>query len=200
MTRKNSLSPLGGLKKKEHRDRWVGSHICVCHRLRMESPRALAGSQLSPRLCGGWPGPGTLGGLGRGAVIYRSRQHQVEASQKEEASGPWLSYEIYRKFISCRKFRGGSELNQVSVDISQHSPQENHGKTLFPEAMKIILFYYDTILREDRGVGKNLNNNTEIIHPTGLNFEPASKYENYIFSAHLNVIWVILWPWSVWSL
>lgn len=55
------------------------------------------------------------------------------------------------------------------------------GKPLFPEAMKIILFYYDTILREDRSVGKNLNNNTEIIHPTGLNFEPASKYGNYIF-------------------
>ena len=33
MARKNSLFPLGGLKKKGHRDGAAGSYMCLCHRI-----------------------------------------------------------------------------------------------------------------------------------------------------------------------
>lgn len=56
MARKNSLFPLGGLKKKGHRDGAAGSYVCLCHRIWMQSHGALAGG----KVYGVWFDPGTL--------------------------------------------------------------------------------------------------------------------------------------------
>ena len=143
--KKKKLFPLGGLKKKVHGDGEVGSYTCLCHRLWKYSHGDLAGV----KVCGGWPGPGTLWGPDRDS------QWTTEAGRIRT-----MSYETYHKFISCRMPGGSSQLNQISTNTSQHSPKENHGATPSSwtyEDPSPLLWRF----KRGWGVGRNLNNNSK---------------------------------------
>lgn len=156
MARENFLPLEVWRRKGVERGRLVVTR--VCHTPWIESHRALAGCVLEGLV------QEPFRGLDRDSEwstgTWRVERRSVNKEAPYQAMKPLSSYETFHKFISYRTPRGSSELNQISVNTSQHSPK-NHGETPSAwnwEDLSPFLWHY---LKRRQGVQKNLNNNSK---------------------------------------